>query len=33
MAGKVFRPSYDETVPVENHTEIFAQYGIDAKTI
>lgn len=31
LAGKVYRPSFDEKVPVAVRTELFAEYGIKAK--
>ncbi len=33
LAGKEFKPSFDETVPVAIRTEIFDQYGIEAVKI
>lgn len=33
LAGRIFAPHFDQTVPVTPHTEIFAEHGIRAKII
>ena len=33
LAGKEYTPSFDNTIPVSVRSEIFAEYGIDAKII
>ena len=33
LAGKVYEPSFDESVPAAIRTELFAEYGIQAKTV
>ena len=33
LAGKVYEPSFDESVPAAIRTELFAEHGIQAKTV
>ena len=33
LAGRKYEPSFDGSIPVNSRSEIFAEYGIEAKTI